>query len=140
MPHSPQDTEDDESSLLGRHEMVRRGNDGPRSLDFFLQNKEKKRRGDGPREEFTVSIENEKARLDKIRRGEIVLSTRRGEMERLEPRQRTPRAVSPRRGQSGRQRELILSPLAYHSQMSNHREQNRTWEGKWIFSVFESVN
>ena len=79
--HSPHEAEDDETLQFGNREMVRRGNEGPRSLDFFLhgQQKEKKRRElnvstrvDGPREEFTSSLEDEKQRLDKIRKGEII--------------------------------------------------------------------
>ena len=140
--HSPHEAEDDETLQFGNREMVRRGNEGPRSLDFFLhgQKKEKKRRElnvstrvDGPREEFNSSLEDEKQRLDKIRKGEIIFSGLGGEEERHETRRKR-EAVSPRRGQPGRQRELILSPLAYHSQMwkpePDYREHKRTWEGK----------
>jgi hypothetical protein len=141
--HSPHEAEDDEALQFGDREMVQRGNEGPRSLDFFShgQKREKKRRdlilpskGNGSREEFTSSLEDEKQRLDKIRKGEIVFDSLVVEEERHEARRKR-EAVSPRRGQAGRQRELILSPLAYHSQMwkpaTDYREHKRTWEGKW---------
>jgi len=138
--HSPHEAEDDEALQIRDREMGQRENEGPRSLDFFLlgNKREKKRRqfktttrDDMSRDEITLSLEDERRRLDRLRKVEKSFSSLAGEEDRHEA-QRKREAVSPRRGQAGRQRELILSPLAYHSQMwkpqTDYREHQRTWE------------